>query len=119
LIEIRAEDLQFSTEEAAILLNEKMGLNLKPGYVEALNTYTENWPVGLQLAALSLKRQPSYDTFMEEFTGGHKFILDYLTEEVLVTLPDEQREFLLRTSILERFCDMPSSHGRSVQSSGA
>jgi LuxR family maltose regulon positive regulatory protein len=118
LIEIRAEDLQFSTEEAAILLNEKMGLNLKPGYVEALNTYTENWPVGLQLAALSLKRQPSYDTFMEEFTGGHKFILDYLTEEVLVTLPDEQREFLLRTSILERFCDKlcravtgdPSSH---------
>jgi LuxR family maltose regulon positive regulatory protein len=105
LIEIRAEDLQFSTEEAATLLNEKMGLNLKPEYIEALNTYTESWPVGLQLAALSLKRQPSYDTFMEEFTGGHKFILDYLTEEVLVTLPDEQREFLLRTSILERFCD--------------
>jgi LuxR family maltose regulon positive regulatory protein len=118
LIEIRAEDLQFSTEEAATLLNEKMGLNLKPEYIEALNAYTESWPVGLQLAALSLKRQPSHDTFMEEFTGGHKFILDYLTEEVLVTLPDEQREFLLRTSILERFCDKlcravtgdPSSH---------
>ncbi|MGW8227144.1 MAG: LuxR C-terminal-related transcriptional regulator [Anaerolineales bacterium] len=105
LTEIRAEDLQFSSEEAATLLNEKMGLNLKPEYIEALNTYTESWPVGLQLAALSLKRQPSYDTFMEGFTGGHKFILDYLTEEVLVTLPDEQREFLLRTSILERFCD--------------
>jgi LuxR family maltose regulon positive regulatory protein len=104
LIEIRAEDLQFSIEEAATLLNEKMGLNLQPEYIEALNTYTESWPVGLQLAALSLKRQPSYDTFIEEFTGGHKFILDYLTEEVLVTLPDEQREFLLRTSILERFC---------------
>ena len=104
LIEIRAEDLQFSTEEAATLFNEKMGLNLKPEQIEALNTHTESWVVGLQLAALSLKGQPSYDTFIEEFTGGHQFILDYLTEEVLVTLPDAQREFLLRTSILERFC---------------
>jgi LuxR family maltose regulon positive regulatory protein len=104
LIEIRAEDLQFSTEEAATLLNEKMGLNLKPEHIEALNTHTESWVVGLQLAALSLKGQPSYDTFIEEFTGGHQFILDYLTEEVLVTLSDALRGFLLRTSILERFC---------------
>jgi LuxR family maltose regulon positive regulatory protein len=104
LIEIRAEDLQFSTEEAATLLNEKMGLNLKPEHIEALNTHTESWVVGLQLAALSLKGHPSYDTFIKEFTGGHKFILDYLIEEVLVTLPDAQRGFLLRTSILERFC---------------
>jgi len=104
LIEIRAEDLQFSTEEAAILLNEKMGLHLKPDHIEALNTHTESWVVGLQLAALSLKGHPSYDTFIEEFTGGHQFILDYLIEEVLVRLPDAQREFMLRTSILERFC---------------
>jgi len=104
LIEIRAEDLQFSTEEAATLFNEKMGLNLKPEHIEALNTHTESWVVGLQLAALSLKGQPSYDTFIEEFTGGHQFILDYLIEEVLVTVPDAQRGFLLRTSILERFC---------------
>jgi LuxR family maltose regulon positive regulatory protein len=104
LIEIRAEDLQFSIAEAATLFNEKMGLNLKPKHIEALNTHTESWVVGLQLAALSLKGQLSYDTFIDEFTGGHQFILDYLTEEVLVTLPDAQREFLLRTSILERFC---------------
>ena len=104
LIEIRAEDLQFSTEEATTLLNEKMGLNLKPEHIEALNMHTESWVVGLQLAALSLKGQPSYDSFIEEFTGGHKFILDYLIEEVLVTLPDAQRGFMLRTSILDRFC---------------
>ena len=104
LIEIRAEDLQFSTDEATILLNEKMGLGLKPEHIEALNTHTENWVVGLQLAALSLKGQPSYDTFIEGFTGGHQFILDYLIEEVLVRLPDAQRAFMLRTSILERFC---------------
>jgi len=106
LIEIRAEDLQFSMVEATTLLNEKMGLNLKPEHIEALNTHTESWVVGLQLAALSMKGKPSYDTFVEEFTGGHKFILDYLIEEVLVTLPDEQRGFMLRTSILERFCGM-------------
>jgi LuxR family maltose regulon positive regulatory protein len=105
LTEIRAEDLQFTIEEATTLLNEKMGLNLKPKHIEALNTHTESWVVGLQLAALSLKGQPSYDAFIEEFTGGHKFILDYLIEEVLVTLPDTQRGFMLRTSILERFCE--------------
>ncbi len=104
LVEIRAEDLQFSTAEAATLFNEKMGLNLKFEQIEALNTHTESWVVGLQLAALSLKGQPSYDAFIEAFTGGHQFILDYLTEEVLDTLPDALRGFLLRTSILERFC---------------
>ena len=104
LVEVRAEDLQFSLEEATTLLNEKVGLNLKPEQIEALNAHTESWVVGLQLAALSMKGKPSYDTFIEEFTGGHKFILDYLIEEVLVTLPDAQRKFMLRTSILDRFC---------------
>ena len=104
LIEIRAEELQFSLEEAATLLNEKMGLNLDSEQVAALNTHTESWVVGLQLAALSMKGKPSYDTFINEFTGGHKFILDYLIEEVLVNLPEAQREFMLRTSILDRFC---------------
>ena len=104
LIEIRAADLQFSTEEAATLFNDKMGLNLKPKHIEVLNAHTENWVVGLQLAGLSLKGQTSYDSFIQEFTGGHQFILDYLTEEVLITLPEAQRDFLLRTSILERFC---------------
>jgi LuxR family maltose regulon positive regulatory protein len=104
LIEIRAEDLQFSKEEATTLLNGKMGLNLKPEQIEALNARTESWVVGLQLAALSLKGQSSYDTFIEKFTGEQRFILDYLVEEVLVRLPDAQRGFMLRTSILERFC---------------
>jgi hypothetical protein len=68
-----------------------------------LKSRTESWVVGLQLAALSLKGQPSSDDFIEEFSGGHQFILDYLTEEVLDPLPEAQRDFLLRTSILERF----------------
>ena len=104
LIEIRATDLQFSSAEAAMLFNEMMDLDLEPEQIAALNLRTEGWIVGLQLAALSLRGHPSYETFIERFTGSHQFVLDYLTEEVLRALPDALRQFLLRTSILERFC---------------
>jgi LuxR family maltose regulon positive regulatory protein len=104
LIEIRAVDLQFSAAEAAMLFSDVMNLQLKPEQVTALHLRTEGWVVGLQLAALSLRRHPAYDTFIEHFAGSHQFILDYLTEEVLRALPDAQRQFLLRTSILDRFC---------------
>jgi LuxR family maltose regulon positive regulatory protein len=104
LIEIRALDLQFSSDEAAMLFNEVMNLRLKPEQVAALHLRTEGWIVGLQLAALSLRGHPSYGTFIEQFTGSHQFVLDYLAEEVLRALPDAQRQFLLRTSILDRFC---------------
>jgi LuxR family maltose regulon positive regulatory protein len=97
LIEIRAEDLQFSTEEATTLFNEKMGLNLKPEQIQALNTHTESWVVGLQLAALSLKGKPSYDTFIDEFTRGHWVPVTHVNpEEVLRQV-------------------MPSSYRRSIQ----
>jgi LuxR family maltose regulon positive regulatory protein len=104
LVEIRAGDLQFSSDEAATLFNEMMGLNLQAEQVEALNRRAEGWIVGLNLAALYLKGKPASETIIERFTGSHQFILDYLTEEVLVALPDSHRQFLLRTSILDRFC---------------
>jgi LuxR family maltose regulon positive regulatory protein len=104
LIEIRAVDLQFSSDEAAMLFNDVMDLDLEPGQVAALHLRTEGWIVGLRLAALSLKGHPAYDSFIEQFTGSHRFILEYLTEEVLRALPNAQRQFLLRTSILDRFC---------------
>lgn len=118
LIEIRAADLQFSSDEAAMLFNDVMDLHLTSEQVAALNLRAEGWIVGLQLAAMSLKGHPAYNTFIEEFTGSHRFILEYLTEEVVRTLPDEQRQFLLRTSILTKFCgalccavtDDPASH---------
>ena len=111
LLEIRASDLQFTPDEAATLLNGMMALALNPEQVAAVRQRTEGWIVGLRLAALSLKRQPSLDRdrgrahaeFIQQFTGSHQYILDYLTEEVLRALPDEQREFLLQTSILDRF----------------
>jgi len=104
LVEIRAGDLQFSSDEAAMLFNDVESLSLKPEQVEALNRRAEGWIVGLNLAALSLKGQPGSETIIERFTGSNKFILDYLTEEVVEALPDAQRQFLLRTSILDRFC---------------
>ncbi len=104
LVEIRAEHLQFSSDEAAFLFNEVVNLHLKLEQVEALNRRAEGWIVGLNLAALSLKGQPASETIIERFTGSHQFILDYLTEEVLGSLPEAHRHFLLRTSILDRFC---------------
>jgi LuxR family maltose regulon positive regulatory protein len=104
LVEIRALDLQFSTDEAGMLFNDMMALGLEPNQIADLNERTEGWIVGLQLACMSLQGRPSYQDFIEQFTGSHQFILDYLTEEVLSVLPAAYRQFLLRTSILDRFC---------------
>ena len=104
LIEMRAVDLQFSSGEAAMLFNDVTDFGLTPEQVAALHLRTEGWIVGLQLAALSLRGHTAYGTFIEQFAGSHQFVLDYLTEEVLRALPDAFRQFLLRTSILGRFC---------------
>jgi LuxR family maltose regulon positive regulatory protein len=104
LVEIRARDLQFSSQEAERLFNDVLHLNLRPEQVQVLNEHAEGWIVSLNLAALSLKGEVSSDAVIRRFTGSHQYILDYLTEEVLESLPDAQRQFLLRTSILDRFC---------------
>jgi LuxR family transcriptional regulator, maltose regulon positive regulatory protein len=102
LTEIRAQDLRFTSREAAGFLNEAMGLSLSAGGVEALEERTEGWAVGLQMAALSLQGRTDVDDFIEHFTGSHRFVLDYLTDEVLSRQPEGVRDFLLRTSILGR-----------------
>ena len=68
----------------------------------ALTARTEGWAAGLQLAGLSLRGQADVDGFVAAFTGSHRFVLDYLAEEVLERQPDPVREFLLETSVLER-----------------
>jgi LuxR family maltose regulon positive regulatory protein len=85
LLEVRASDLQFTPDEAVTLLNSAMALALEPEQVAAVHRRTEGWIVGLRLAALSLRRHPSLDRegFIAQFTGSHRFILEYLTEEVL------------------------------------
>jgi LuxR family transcriptional regulator, maltose regulon positive regulatory protein len=104
LLELRAADLRFTPEEAAALLQEVWGLDLSPEAVSALETRTEGWAVGLQLAALSLRERPHPEAFVDEFTGSHRFVLDYLSEEVLARQPQSHVRFLLETSLLEQLC---------------
>jgi LuxR family maltose regulon positive regulatory protein len=102
LIEIRAQDLRFSIEEAAKFLNRTMGLNLSLEDVAALEERTEGWIAGLQLAALSIQGRSDIPAFVKAFTGSHLYVAEYLVEEVLRRQADEVRTFLLQTSILER-----------------
>jgi LuxR family maltose regulon positive regulatory protein len=102
LAELRARDLRFTTQEAADFLNQAMGLALSTADVEALEERTEGWAVGLQMAALSLAGRRDVGGFIEQFTGSHRFVLDYLTDEVLSRQPAAVRDFLLRTAILTR-----------------
>jgi LuxR family maltose regulon positive regulatory protein len=104
LTELRAKDLRFTNSEAAGFLNQTMGLDLSAADIDALETRTEGWIAGLQLAAISMQGYQSHDRFIESFTGSSRFIIDYLAEEVLEHEPEEVRDFLLRTSILERMC---------------
>jgi len=107
LLELRAADLRFTEAEAGAFLNEVMGLRLTPGHVAALEARTEGWATGLQLAALSARSRigadasatTGIDAFVGEFAGSHRFVLDYLVEEVLAAQPDEVRSFLLETSV--------------------
>ncbi len=104
LTEVRAVDLRFTHTEAAAFLNRVMGLGLSPQDIAALERRTEGWIAGLQLAALSLQGQQDTTSFIRSFTGSHHFVLDYLVEEVLGQQSESVQTFLLRTSILDRFC---------------
>ncbi|HET7799049.1 MAG TPA: LuxR C-terminal-related transcriptional regulator [Humibacillus xanthopallidus] len=130
LLEVRAADLRFTPDEAEAFLNHVMDLGLEPRLVAALEARTEGWAAGLQLAALSARghittnrgeaahgddtaygsgaaygTEAAYGdvaTFVEDFTGSHRFVLDYLVEEVLATQPEQVRTFLLETSVLDQ-----------------
>jgi len=104
MVEIRADDLRFDGDEAAAFLNQVMRLDLSPGDIAALVEHTEGWVVGLQMAALSLRGRPTerVAAFVRAFGGSHRYILDYLVEEVLGRQPDDVQSFLVKTSVLER-----------------
>src|SRR6266508_1726576 len=102
LAELRAADLRFTLEESAALLQGIWGLNLPEESIAALEERTEGWVTGLQFAALSLRVSPDAARFIQGFKGSHRYVLDYLTEEVLEQQPDDVRSFLLETSILEQ-----------------
>jgi LuxR family maltose regulon positive regulatory protein len=104
LAEIRAAQLRLSDAEAAALLRAALGADLDAADVASLQQRTEGWPAGLHLAALSLRDRPDARGFIASFAGDDRHVVDYLVSEVLAGEPDELREFLLRTSVLERFC---------------
>jgi LuxR family maltose regulon positive regulatory protein len=104
LTELRAADLRFIPAEANDFLNQVMDLNLSMEDITALETRTEGWIAGLQLAAISMHGHQNPASFIKSFTGSHHFVLDYLIEEVLHQQPEVVQTFLLRTSILDRMC---------------
>ncbi len=102
LTELRAADLRFTPEEAATFLNQAMGLSLTAAEVAALGERTEGWVAGLQLAALSLQGAQGVTGSAEAFSGSHRYVFDYLAQEVLSRQPESVQAFLLETAILER-----------------
>jgi LuxR family maltose regulon positive regulatory protein len=104
LTELRAADLRFTPAEAAEFLNQAMGLHLAAAEVAALEARTEGWIAGLHLAALSLQGREDTAAFVAAFSGSHRFVLDYLVEEVLSQQPAGVQDFLLRTAVLDHLC---------------
>ncbi len=115
LTELRARDLRFTSSEAAEFLNQVMGLNLSEQDIAALETRTEGWIAGLQLVAISMKGHKDASALIKSFTGSHRYVLDYLMEEVLEQQPENVQTFLLQTAVLNRLtgslCDALTGQG--------
>ncbi len=101
LVELRAADLRFTSGEAATLLQQATSSVLDVESLASLGARTEGWAVGLQLASLSLQHHDDPRAFVVSFSGTHRYVLDFLTEEVLARQPAERVRFLLETSVLE------------------
>ncbi len=116
LVEIRAADLRFTTDETAAYLNDAMGLGLTREDVGALEGRTEGWIAALQLAALSMEGRADASGFIAGFAGDDRYVVDYLVEEVLRRQPEPVQDFLMRTSVLERMngslCDALTGQDR-------
>ncbi len=104
LNELRAADLRFTQEEVTSFLQKQTGLGLSQHQISILEKRTEGWIAGLQLAAVSLSGHKNTREFIESFSGSHRFVLDYLVEEVLNQQSETIKHFLQVTSILDRFC---------------
>jgi LuxR family maltose regulon positive regulatory protein len=102
LVEVRSDELRFQEHEAAQFLTDIMGLQLSPDDVPALEQRTEGWPAGLQLAAVSLRGHGNPHAFVTAFSGSHRYIVDYLADEVLARQSEATQLFLLQTSIVDR-----------------
>jgi LuxR family maltose regulon positive regulatory protein len=102
LTELRAADLRFTSFEVAQFLNQVMGLDLSVEAIVALESRTEGWIAGLQLAAISVQGQDDAHSLIKAFTGSHQYVLDYLVEEVLEQQSKGVQTFLMQTAVLDR-----------------
>ncbi len=119
MLEIRQDDLRYTEEETADFLQRVMRLELTSGDITALHQRTEGWPAGLQLAALSLRGREDGHQLVQSVTGSHRYILDYLIDEVFRLQPADVQDFLLATSILDHFCAPLCDAVRSGESGDA
>ncbi len=103
LIEIRTAELRFNVDETDQFLHQTMRVSLSAEQTKRISEQVEGWAAGLQLAALSLIGHPEPQNLTFSFSGGQKFIAEYLLDEVMNGLPENIQSFLLYTSILERF----------------
>jgi LuxR family maltose regulon positive regulatory protein len=102
--EVRTSQLRFTKIEAATFLNDRMGFDLSSDGIAALEARTEGWIASLKLAALSMQGRHDWPEFIDKFSGSHRYVIDYLVDEVMARQPEEVQTFLRRTSILERLC---------------
>lgn len=118
LLELRDADLRFEPQETGQFLIETMGVSLLEEDVAELTRRTEGWIAGLQLAALSMRHHDDWSAFVHRFSGTHRFVLDYVQEEILERLPEKQRTFLLQVAILTRLsaslCQAVTEEGGSL-----
>ena len=119
LIEIDAQQLRFSEEEAELFLNDLHGLGLDRSDVVRLRERTEGWVAGLYLATLTIRDRASAHEFIDAFAGDHRHVVDYLSSEVLTGLPKKVKGFLLETCVLERLsaplCDAVTDRPGSAE----
>ena len=101
MLQLSQEDLSFTKEEIELFFKDVMNVNISINSLSVLEKRTEGWAAGLQMAALSLKSNNSEENVLKSFNGDHRYILDYLMEEVFIMLDKETQEFLLKTSILD------------------
>lgn len=104
LVEIKAARFRFNDDETEALLNKIHRLGLNRQDIISLRNKTEGWIAGLALAVLSIREHTDRHAFISEFAGSHRYIIDYLVEEVLSGLSEDVRDFMLKIAILERFC---------------
>lgn len=123
MIELRADDVRFTPRETAAYLNHVMGLGLSADHIASLQKRTEGWIAGLHLAALSMKGMENPAQFISTLIGDDRYIIDYLVDKVLAQRPSGTKEFLLKTSILERMnaplCDAVTGQGNSKETLSA